>query len=80
MKIRIEFDNTNELLAFNYAVIPALASGKGSFDISVNIPDIPELNDICDCYHSGYCWGTKELDKCDCGGRKSRCTFYKKGL
>lgn len=79
MKIHVEFDNTNELLALNYMLVSAIASGKGSFDINLNPSDIPE-SDKCICYHSGYCCGTKELDKCDCGDYKSRCTFYKKGF
>ena len=24
----------------------------------------------------GVCWGTKEIDKCDCGGDKTKCDFY----
>ena len=83
MKIYIEFNNTNELLALNDMLVRAIASGKSSFDINIETDGltvgIPE-SDLCDCYHSGYCWGTKEMDICDCGGRKSRCTFYKKGF
>ena len=79
MKIHVEFDNTNELLKLNNMLLRAIASGNRSFDINLNPSDIPE-SDLCDCYHSGYCWGTKERDICDCQGRKSRCKFYKKGF
>ena len=79
MKIHVEFDSTNELLALNDMLVRAIASGKSSFDINLNKSDTPE-SDKCICYRSGYCWGTKERDKCDCGGDKSRCTFYKKGF
>lgn len=24
----------------------------------------------------GICWGTKEMDECDCGGNKIKCDFY----
>ena len=24
----------------------------------------------------GVCWGTKEKEECDCGGDKTKCTFY----
>ena len=24
----------------------------------------------------GVCWGTKEMDECDCGGDKIKCDFY----
>lgn len=81
-----DMENIVKLMELNDRIIDAIASGKVGVmvsDISVEsfvdaivIPD----SDTCDCYHSGYCWGTKELDKCDCGGRKSRCTFYKKGF
>lgn len=81
-----DMENITKLMEVNYRIIDALATGKVAVmvsDISVEnfvgttvIPD----SDKCGCYHHGYCWGTKELDKCDCGGRKSRCTFYKKGL
>lgn len=27
-------------------------------------------------YEEGVCLGTKEIDKCDCGGDESRCDFY----
>ena len=84
MKIHIEFDNISELIALNYKLIDALASGKDAVlvsDIGFKKPDIsiPE-SDLCDCYRDGYCWGTKEIDPCYCFGKKSRCTFYKKGI
>ena len=79
MKIHVEFDNTNELIALNAMLVRAIASGNCSFDINLNPSDIPE-SDKCICYRSGYCWGTKERDKCDCDGHKSRCTFYNKGF
>lgn len=40
---------------------------------------------VCDCYHvieekpgkfSGECWGTKEHERCYCGGNMSHCTYY----
>lgn len=30
----------------------------------------------CGCYHDGYCWGTKERDKCSCMGDRKQCDFY----
>lgn len=39
----------------------------------------------CDCYHvieekpgkfSGECWGTKERERCYCGGNMSHCIYY----
>lgn len=30
----------------------------------------------CNYYHDGVCWGTREKDKCDCGGNILRCNFY----
>jgi len=33
----------------------------------------------CDCYmpETSRCMGTKEMDLCDCGGDKDKCSFYK---
>lgn len=31
---------------------------------------------LCDSWHYGTCWGTKECEKCSCDGDKSRCDFY----
>lgn len=33
----------------------------------------------CPMYHNGTCWGTKEREKCTCGGLKQFCTHYPKG-
>lgn len=81
-----DMENITKLMEVTCRIVDALESGKLDVmvsDISIeNFVDaivIPNI-DKCDCYHSGYCWGTKELDKCDCGGRNSRCTFYKKGF
>ena len=34
----------------------------------------------CESYHDengpAVCWGTKEQDRCSCGGDKSKCDFY----
>lgn len=39
----------------------------------------------CDCYHEqaswdntiyGVCWGTKEKDRCNCKGDRTKCDFY----
>ena len=30
----------------------------------------------CYCYDNGVCNGTKERDKCDCGGDPRKCDFY----
>lgn len=44
----------------------------------------PRLNDnkACDCYHvlnnKSVCFGTKEMDACDCEGDRKRCNFYPK--
>ena len=39
------------------------------------------LTEYCDCYRitngQPRCYGTKEMNPCDCDGRKSRCSFYK---
>lgn len=45
----------------------------------------------CDCYHTqrkliygyypldvGICWGTKEMEECNCGGNRTKCDFYPK--
>ena len=80
-------ENIVKLMEANYRIIDALASGKvavmvsdisaESFVDTIVVPD----SDKCGCYNNGYCWGVKERDtKCYCGGRKSRCTFYKKGF
>ena len=81
-----DMENIVKLMEVNYRIIDALASGKVAVMVSdisaedfVDAIVVPD-SDKCGCYHSGYCWGTKELDKCDCGSRKSRCTFYKKGF
>ena len=34
------------------------------------------MNISCDYYHDGYCWGTKECEKCSCKGIKKYCNFY----
>ena len=35
----------------------------------------------CNCYHiingRSVCYGTKEIDECDCGGSKANCNHYK---
>ena len=32
---------------------------------------------ICNCYQNqGECWGTRERDKCSCGGDETKCDFY----
>lgn len=44
----------------------------------------PRLNEkkMCDCYHvlnnKSVCFGTKEMDPCDCEGDRKRCNFYPK--
>ena len=30
----------------------------------------------CDAYKNGRCLGTKEVDPCNCGGDKAKCSFY----
>lgn len=30
----------------------------------------------CDYYRFGECWGTRERDRCNCGGDESKCNFY----
>ena len=36
----------------------------------------------CNCYSHlkndsrGYCWGTKDMEVCTCGGDKTKCDFY----
>ena len=34
---------------------------------------------LCDMYHNGTCWGTRDREKCTCEGFKSFCTHYPKG-
>lgn len=83
MKIHVEFDNINELLKLNDMLLRSIASGNCSFDANIKTDGLTigvVESDLCDCYHSGYCWGTKERDICYCQGRKSRCKFYKKGF
>lgn len=31
---------------------------------------------LCDAYHDGFCWGTKEIDPCSCDGDRTKCSFY----
>lgn len=40
-----------------------------------------EHADMCSSYHIDstgipVCWGTKELERCECGGHASKCDFY----
>ena len=37
------------------------------------------LGGFCPMYHNGTCWGTKDKEKCTCGGIKSYCTYNPKG-
>lgn len=36
--------------------------------------------DVCSCYSTNFetprCMGTKDMDRCDCEGDPSKCTFY----
>lgn len=34
------------------------------------------ITDICDSYHDGTCFSTKECDFCTCNGDKTKCDFY----
>ena len=34
---------------------------------------------LCPMYHNGTCWGTRDREKCTCGGLKEFCTHYPKG-
>lgn len=36
------------------------------------------LRETCFHWHDGYCWGTREMDFCSCGGDKGKCDFYPK--
>jgi len=43
-------------------------------------------NEMCDCYRPNMyrdniarCFGTKEIDPCNCNGNKNKCDFYNKG-
>lgn len=31
---------------------------------------------LCDSWHGGACWGTKEREKCSCDGDRNKCDFY----
>lgn len=33
----------------------------------------------CPMFHNGTCWGTRDREKCTCGGLKQFCTHYPKG-
>lgn len=33
----------------------------------------------CPMYNNGTCWGTRDKEKCTCGGLKLFCTHYPKG-
>lgn len=56
----------------------------GEFNFSVKkvthwmpLPEAPrDINTECKCYHEGKCWGTKEMDPCECGGDEKKCDFY----
>ena len=49
--------------------------GGGKFCRECGAP-MNQSNKTCDCYRSGRCVGTKEIDSCSCGGVKSKCDFY----
>ena len=43
-------------------------------------------NEICECFRPNMykdsidrCFGTKEIDPCNCNGDKNKCNFYNKG-
>lgn len=36
-------------------------------------------DNLCPMYHNGTCWGTRDKEKCLCGGIKNYCTHYPKG-
>lgn len=39
-----------------------------------------DTNTTCECYRTEYgktvCYGTKEMEECDCGGDRNKCNFY----
>lgn len=38
------------------------------------------LTGVCSCYHQlgrkAVCYGTKEMEECNCGGDRTKCNFY----
>jgi len=69
-----------ELMWLNEDEIKAVERFREEADM--NAPD--ESGDgntaTCDCYHTEYgrpqCWGTREMEYCECGGDESKCDFY----
>jgi len=55
-------------------------------DISIIISEFIRAKHTCDCYRPNMykdnidrCFGTKEIDPCNCKGNKYKCNFYNKG-
>lgn len=46
------------------------------FDLSLKPFDL--YGEFCSMYHDGTCWGTRDREKCACGGLKQFCTHYPK--
>lgn len=40
------------------------------------VEQVDLYGDFCTMFYQGTCWGTKEREKCSCGGLKRFCTHY----
>lgn len=47
--------------------------------VSELIKPVDLYGEFCQMFHNGTCWGTKDKEKCSCGGLKQFCTHYPKG-
>lgn len=48
-------------------------------EVSQLIKPVDLYGEFCRMFHNGTCWGTRDREKCDCGGLKKFCTHYPKG-
>lgn len=47
-------------------------------EVSQLIKPVDIYGEFCSMFHNGTCWGTREREKCTCGGLKKFCTYYPK--
>ena len=64
---------TEELIRFFIETIKNLERENAELREKIQLPE--KIKVSCDYYH-GYCWGTKECEKCSCRGIKKYCNFY----
>ena len=63
----------------NEYYFPALRE-KLPVDVWAEFLTPPTLAEKCNCLHTVYgedvCYGTKEAERCSCGGDRGKCNFY----